>query len=184
MFGIRTQHSARPRNVIVPSAWRRHPVLAAAALFLALSAAADHLLMGHQEDDYRRYHARAFRVYAVIDGVTFEIDRADRDSDVTRVRLCGLTLPEPDPDEDPPGLAIAEATALARQLLLGQDVNLELAPSCSRDADRRLLAYAYLTSTGQQVNELLLVSGSVRIDSELQHPYAQRFKALQGRAQR
>lgn len=173
-----------PNHLTVPPLYRRHPVITVVIVVLVVAAVLDHVVAGHQEDDYRRYHGRSFRVVQVLDASLVEIDRADRRSPTTLVRLWGVSVSPPDPDEDPPDLASAEARVVATEMLLDREVRLELSPTRTRDEKRRLLAYVYLPSDARSVNELLLDGGSVVGDDSVRHPFARRFHDVQAKAKR
>jgi len=147
-------------------------------------------------DDHQRYHDRVFRVVRVVDGDTFDIDIPDADKPTTRVRLWGVDTPEVaksggtgrgrDGGASPTkGMHFGvEASAFARETLLGEDVRIVLAPDRTRGLYGRLLAYAFIDRDGPMFNELLLERGYAYADLRFEHVYKRQFKAIEKRARR
>ncbi len=169
----------------MPQFWRRRPAL---AVLLALGAGLvvcerGFGLLKHQ-DDYTRYHNQVFEVARVVDGDTVDIDVADRQDPITRVRLWGVDAPEAAGSSEGGMHFGAEASDFARRSLRGQSVRVVLAPHKSRGKYGRLLGYIILESSGEMFNEVLLREGYAYADWRFDHPYKRQFRALEQRARR
>jgi len=141
-----------------------------------------------QRRDVRSYDGRRFRVVRVIDGDTLEIDTADGEQPVTRVRLLGVDAPEaarvtPDGRTIPAEPLADQAGALAASLAEGRRVRLSLDPHQTRGYYGRLLAYVVLDD-GTRLGEHLLAAGLARADPRWPHPHTERYRLLQLSAER
>lgn len=137
--------------------------------------------------DTETYHDRAFDVVKVVDGDTFDIAAPDgkRDRPTTRVRLWGVDTPETVMPDAPPQHFGPEASAFARQTLLGAKVTLKIDRRRGKQRDKynRLLAYAYLPD-GRMFNELLVAEGYGYADPRFPHLHSRDFARRQAQARR
>ncbi len=180
----RSKPAVRP---MLPPRWRRRPCLSALLVGLFLLAVVDRAGWLHRlGDDRTRYHDKTFRVVKVVDGDTFDIGAPDGSRPSTRVRLWGVDTPEVVDPRYGTMYYGPEASAFAKRMVLGKDVRIELSPARSRDNKRhnRLLAYVYLTESGEMVNELLLTTGHAYADTRFDHVWAERFRELERKAVR
>ena len=159
---------------------RRRPVLTAVLLVACAGAVIDR----RAQDDYSRYHDRVFTVAAVVDGDTIDIAIADRGSPTTRIRLWGVDTPEIGGTSEPSMYYGPEASAYTEAMLDGGKVRLLLSPTKTRGLYGRLLAYVYVESTGQMLNEELVATGHAYADWRFPHPFKRRFKELETKARR
>ncbi|MCB9850508.1 MAG: thermonuclease family protein [Phycisphaerales bacterium] len=180
MFTKKTRNLL-PKSVIVAPFWKRRPV--ASVIVLAIAAAAI-LARGAPtaDDDFTKYHDRVFRVIHVADGDTFDIDIPDGKYAQTRIRLWGVDTPEVAGSRDGAMYFGAEASAFAKETLMGTRVRVLLAPERTRDKYRRLLAYVTLEDTGQSYGELLLENGLAYADWRFRHPYKSEYKRIEREA--
>lgn len=133
--------------------------------------------------DGTRYDRRVFRVAAVIDGDTLDLDVADGRSSTTRVRLWGIDTPELARDGR---LAQPGAEAARRrvgELAFGRSVTVRLEAHRLRGRYGRLLAYVMLPD-GTVLNERLLSEGLARADDRWPHREVQRYDQLEDQARR
>jgi endonuclease YncB( thermonuclease family) len=146
-------------------------------------------LLSRGRDERRTYHGLRAAVTRVIDATTLEIDLPDglRDAPVTRLRLLGVSSAPPDPEAPQPGeTSAAQAAVLARELVLGRAVRIELEPGPERDEQGRLCAHVELPD-GRSLAEALLEAGLVRADDRRphsrlgRHEEVERVARLQGR---
>ena len=163
------------------------------AVFVLLDRFAREPVVG---DDHQRYHDRVFRVVRVVDGDTFDMDVPDADRPTTRVRLWGVDTPEVAKGGhtrrgDDSGADQAkemhfgvQASAFARETLLGKDVRIVLAPDKPRGLYGRLLAYVFIDRDGPMFNELLLEKGYAYADLRFEHVYKRQFRAIEKRARK
>lgn len=132
--------------------------------------------------DKARYHGKVFRVLAILDGDTVEVDAPDGRSAATRVRLLGIDAPEMNYEDHRPACFAEEATAFTRELAGGKRVTVHL-----DDGDRtrcnygRLLAYLELPD-GTVLNETLLAEGYAYADLRFRHSYFHRYGQLEASA--
>ena len=174
---------ALPESIIAPSYIRRHAVGLAIVALLMVAVVCDRATyQPRQPDDQTRYHGKSFRVAHVVDGDTLDIDIADGDKQVTRIRLLGVDTPEVGHH----GTALMhfgpEASAFARQTLLDREVHVVLPPDRTRGKYGRLLAYVYLERGGRMFNEMLIEEGYAYADLRFKHVYYKQFKAMDKRA--
>ncbi len=179
---MRRRRGALPRSIVLPPALRRHRATIAVA-FVTLS-----LLLGERAlrgpaggSDLSRYHDRSFRVLKVVDGDTVDLDEPDAGKPFTRVRLWGVDSPELTGENGPMHFA-GEAKAFAEQSLLDRRVYIVLAPQDTRDRYGRLLAFVQAERGATMFNELLVEQGFAYADPRFDHPYKDRFMALEKRA--
>lgn len=112
----------------------------------------------------------------VIDGDTFEATVGGKKA---TIRLIGIDTPETVAPGQPVGCYGREASAYAKTLLEGKDVQLEKDVS-ETDRFQRLLRYAYLAD-GQMVNALLVQDGYAKAATfPPDVKYAERFAELEG----
>ena len=137
-----------------------------------------------QADDGTRYHDESFVVVNVVDGDTVDIDVPDRSHPVTRIRLWGVDTPEVAQGDKAGMYFAAQASAYARETLLGQRVHVALSPDKSRDKYDRLLAYVLLERGGRMFNEMLLEEGYAYADVRFAHHYSRQFRTLEKRARK
>ena len=88
-----------PDSIVLPPLWRRHAstslVLAVVATGIVCARSVDRSRLAPTTGgDTDRYHDKTFRVARVVDGDTLDIQVADRDKPVTRIRLWGVDTPE------------------------------------------------------------------------------------------
>ena len=135
--------------------------------------------------DFRKYHARTFRVTKVVDGDTLDVDEPDRRQKrkTTRIRLWGVDTPETVKPGTPPQHFGPEASAYAKQACAGQEVKLELDPDQTRGKYGRLLAYVFLPN-GRMLNRVLVREGYGYADPRFRHAYSAEFRRLQDQARR
>jgi micrococcal nuclease len=133
--------------------------------------------------DFARYHDKRFHVAKIVDGDTLDLAVPDGDHLVTRVRLWGVDTPEIGGDNGPAHFG-PEARDFARRTLLGREVHVVLTAEDTRDKYGRLLAFLQLDRGGIMFNELLIEQGFAYADPRFDHPYKERFTALEKRARR
>jgi len=133
--------------------------------------------------DAARYDGRPFRVVAVIDGDTLDLDVPDGRHAATRVRLWGIDTPEHARADRPAQPGADAATERATQLAFGQTVTVRLEPHRLRGRYGRLLAYILLPD-GTVLNERLLSEGLARADDRWPHRDVDRYNQLEDQAQR
>ncbi len=170
----------------VPRWYRRHPVLAALVVVLAILATADRLRRGPVgADDDQRYHNRVFAVARVVDGDTLDIAAPDGSNPTTRVRLWGVDAPELGGPRGREHFG-PEASDFTHAMLGGRRVRLELLPRRTRDRYQRLLAYVFLEGEDVSINARLLAEGYAYADRREahDHPLAAEFARLEDRARR
>lgn len=177
---IRQSQKAHSAGIRLLPFHRRRPVLTAVLLVACAGAVIDRRV----EDDYSRYHDRVFTVAAVVDGDTIDIAIADRGSPTTRIRLWGVDTPEIGGTSEPSMYYGPEASAYTKATLDGGKVRLLLSPTKTRGLYGRLLAYVYVDSTGQMLNEELVATGHAYADWRFPHPFKRRFQELETKARR
>ncbi|MEM6853667.1 MAG: thermonuclease family protein [Planctomycetota bacterium] len=133
--------------------------------------------------DAARYDGRTFRVVAVVDGDTLDLDTPDDGQPTTRVRLWGINTPEKARDGRPAQAGAAEASERAHALAFGQPVTVRLEPHRLRGKYGRLLVYVILPD-GTVLNERLLSEGLARADDRWSHRDMDRYAQLERQAQR
>jgi len=169
---------------MLPPLWRRRP-LATVGLLVALAAGvAAHWLKpsGSSADDYGRYHRKPFKVVKVVDGDTLDLDVPDGRHTRTRVRLWGVDSPEVAAGGRGEMHFGPEASAYARSELDGREVVVLLVQGKTRDRYGRLLAYLMLPGDDRTFNERLVESGHAYADGRFDHPYKERFSAVERHA--
>lgn len=126
----------------------------------------------YRPGDRRRYHRVTATVTQIVDGATLEVDIPDGDHPVTNIRLRGL-------DESSGSLDFLHSE------VAGRTVRLYLDPHRTpRDADGRILAYAYLDGEEEMLNERMILAGLARADAQSDHVYAVPFSQKQNIARR
>lgn len=172
---------------MLPPRWRRHPAWLAVVLVLLVVAVADRsgwLGRRRSAPSPSQYHDQIARVVHVVDGDTLDIDIPDGDRPDTRVRLWGVDTPETVHPKVGTMYYGPEASAFAKETLLGKRVRLELVPGQVRDRYERVLAYVYLVDSGVMFNELLLETGHAYADPRFDHVWKERFREIEARARR
>lgn len=133
--------------------------------------------------DATRYDGRTFRVVAVIDGDTLDLDAKDGRHATTRVRLWGINTPEHARADRPAQHGADAATQRATALAFGQSVTVRLESHRLRGRYGRLLAYVILPD-GTVLNERLLSEGLAQADDRWPHRDMDRYDQLEDQAQR
>jgi micrococcal nuclease len=170
---------------MLPPRWRRHPIVVGILFIAAVLAVVDRAgLFRWQGDDYSRYHNQVFTVVNVVDGDTIDVDARDGEHADTRIRLWGVDTPEVAKSKYGEMHYGPEASAFTKATVLGKRVRLELVPTRTRDKYRRLLAYVYVAETGEMLNELLVQTGHAYADPRFDHPFRERFRAMEAKAER
>lgn len=167
--------------------YRRHPGAVVALVVLVGLVVVGRLHRGEPVvavtgSDFERYHDRVFTVVHVVDGDTMDIDARDGSRKTTRIRLWGVDTPEVTGSPTGEMYWGPVASAFAKTTLLNEQVRLELLPDNTRGKYKRLLAYMYLTSTGEMFNEILLTQGHAYADVRFDHPRLDRFVSLEADA--
>ena len=133
--------------------------------------------------DGEKYGGKTFRVVAVVDGDTLDIDVADVDYPHTRIRLWGVDTPETLKENTPVQHFGPEASRFTKRLCMGQDVRIELDERQTRDRYGRLLAYVFLPD-GQMLNRRLVAEGCAYADPRYGHKHFDEFRRLQNEARK
>lgn len=137
-----------------------------------------------QAQDFERYHAKMFRVVAVVDGDTIEIDIPDGRHSRTRIRLWGIDAPETNDPNRGVMYFGPQATEFARRLVRGKQVQVYLdRDNRTRGKYGRLLAYVRLPD-GRFLNEVLLSEGFAYADLRFRHSFYHKYEQLQASARR
>ena len=173
-----------PPGIVVPPAYRRHPLVCVLVVVALLAAVGDRVWGRRLGDDYTRYHDRIFTVVNVVDGDTFDINAPDGEHQTTRIRLWGVDTPEVSGSKAGEMHFGPEASAFAKRTLSGKPVRIELSPTKTRGLYGRLLAYVHLVPEGDSFNELLLEDGYAYADWRFAHPLKRQYKTLEKRARR
>ncbi|MCH7591189.1 MAG: thermonuclease family protein [Planctomycetes bacterium] len=178
-----------PDSIVLPPLWRRH-----ASTLLVLALVASGVVCARSVDrsgvaptpggDTARYHDQTFRVARVVDGDTLDIEAADRDKSVTRIRLWGVDTPEVAGTRGGRMHFGPEASEFAKQTLTDRDVHIVLSPKRTRGKYGRLLAYVFMSRGGRMFNEMLLEGGYAYADLRFDHHYIDRFKRIEKHARR
>ena len=184
--------SRRPRvpdSIHLPSLWRRRAptlvLLAVVATGIVCARSVNRPNIAPTPGgDVARYHDRAFRVARVVDGDTLDIEIADRDKPVTRIRLWGVDTPEVAGTRAGRMHFGPEASEFAKQTLAGREVHIVLSPKRTRGKYGRLLAYVFMSRGGRMFNEMLLEGGYAYADLRFDHHYMDRFKRIEKQARR
>jgi micrococcal nuclease len=138
-----------------------------------------HPAASQSDDDVARYHGRSFAVARVIDGDTLELQVADGDAVVTKVRLLGVDAPESGHSQVGAMCFANEATAFVRQSAAGRPVTVYLDEGGdTRGRYGRLLAYIELPG-GVFLNERLLEEGYAYADLRFDHGYFRKYQQLE-----
>lgn len=175
---------ALPRSVVLPPALRRHRATIVAILSIAALLAGERAFRGPATgSDMTRYHDKSFRVVKVVDGDTLDLDAPDGEQVFTRVRLWGVDTPELRGENGPMHFG-SEARDFAERTLMGRELHVVLDSRDTRDKYGRLLAFVQLERGGTMFNELLVEQGYAYADPRFDHPYKERFSALEARARR
>jgi len=174
-----------PPTIRAPRFERRRLVSLAIVLFASGTIVCERSRHARpQGDDHARYHDRTFRVARVIDGDTLDIDIADGDKYVTRIRLLGVDAPETGHGRDGEMYFGTRASEFAEERLRGRTVHVVLPRERTRGKFGRLLAYVHLERGGPMFNETLIEEGLAYADLRFQHHYYRQFKAIETRARR
>lgn len=172
---------------------RRSGIIALSVLWVILLVWLDHRpaarrwrqqLSSHEQSqaDHEKYHAATFKVVAVIDGDTIDIDVPDGANRSTRIRLLGIDAPETAGDYSQTMYFGPQAKEFAKELLLGQSVTVYLdAPNPTRGKYGRLLAYVRLPD-GRFANEVLLTEGFAYADVRFDHSLFNKYRQLEASA--
>lgn len=120
---------------------------------------------------------KLYPVLRVVDGDTIDISL---DGVKTRIRLIGINTPETVDPRRPVQCFGKEASAKAKELLLGQNISIELDASQDKyDKYGRLLAYVYLAD-GTFFNEKMIREGyAYEYTYRLPYTYQKEFKEAQ-----
>jgi micrococcal nuclease len=172
---------------------RRNGIIVLFLLFVVLLVRLDHGGAGGRwrhrlrsqnqtEKDQEKYHAGTFKVVAVIDGDTIDIDVPDGANRRTRIRLLGIDAPEARSEYAEAMYFGPQATKFAKELILGQSVTIYLdTPNPTRDKYGRLLAYVRLPD-GRFANEVLLTEGFAYADTRFTHSLFNKYRQLESSA--
>lgn len=155
------------------------PVLVAVAFALSAASCKRSDAPAAAAGDIARYHDKTFHVARVVDADTIDIAVPDGDEPTTRVRLWGVDAPEMGHHRAADAYYATESTAFAERTLAGRDVHVMLVPNPTRGHFGRLLAYLYLQSGGPLFNEMLIEQGYAYADPRFDHPYCERFMAIE-----
>lgn len=120
----------------------------------------------------------------MVDGDTLDIDAFDGDKPTTRIRLWGVDAPEVAHSRTPDMYFGPQAVAFAERTLGGRSVHVVLSPGRTRGKYGRLLAYVFLERGGRMFNEMLLEEGYGYADWRFEHPYQDRFEAMEKAARK
>ncbi|NOX59938.1 MAG: hypothetical protein GXP29_13925 [Planctomycetes bacterium] len=163
--------------------WRRRPVLIAGVVLLLVGGFVQ-FFSPSSVDDFEKYHNRVFTVVQVADGDTFDIDLPDGKYPDTRIRLWGVDTPEVAGSRDGAMHFGAEASAFAKETLLGAKVRVILSRKDTRDKYNRLLAYVEPVDDDISFNERLIREGYAYADWRFDHPLKSQFKRAERKARR
>lgn len=121
-----------------------------------------------------------YTVVHVVDGDTVDVDI---NGETERIRLIGLNTPETVDPRRPVECFGKEASAKAKDILVGQKVKIETDPSQgARDKYGRLLAYLLLPD-GTLFNKMMIEEGyGYEYTYHLPYKYQEEFKAAEIRA--
>lgn len=193
MMGFRRRRPPIPSTVLLPPCWRRHWPTTLVVTLIAIVVVCDRAGRFSQPiavdaqargGDWARYHDRSFAVTYVVDGDTLDIDAADGDKPVTRIRLWGVDTPEVAKSNRGEMFFGPQASGFAKDTLEGRTVHIVLAPKRTRGKYGRLLAYVFLERGGRMFNEMLLEEGYAYADRRFPHPYRDQFQDIERRARR
>ncbi len=163
---------------------KRRLAIVLVLVLLALSAV-DHVgFFGFGGSDRVRYPDAVATVVNVVDGDTLDIDMPDGRRATTRIRLWGVDCPEISHDAGVPDAHFGRESAdFVQEHTVGRRVRIALDPNRTpRDKYGRLLAYVYLTDTGEMLNELLVAEGLAYADRRFTHALKHRFVKIEKRA--
>ncbi len=169
--------------------WKRRPFIALGLLVVGVGAFSQLRVTG-PTDDFDTYHNRVFTVVEVADGDTFDIDYPDGAHPDTRIRLWGVDTPEVAGSRDGAMHFGTEASAFAKDVLLGAKVRVILSPKRTRDKYDRLLAYVEFAEDdesgreGESFNERLIHEGLAYADWRFDHPMKSVYKKAEREARR
>jgi endonuclease YncB( thermonuclease family) len=137
-----------------------------------------------QVQDFKRYHAKTFKVVEIVDGDTIDIDVPDGRYNCTRIRLWGIDAPE---TNDPNRGVIyfgPQAAEFTGELARSKQVQVYLdEDNRTRGKYGRLLAYVKLPD-GRFLNEVLLCEGLAYADLRFRHSLYHKYEQLQAGARR
>ncbi len=182
---MRRRRPPLPDSIVLPGPLRRYRMrIVAVIVVLAVLAGERVLRSGATGSDMSRYHDRAFRVVKVVDGDTIDLDAPDGNKPFTRVRLWGVDAPEVAHGADTAMHYGVAARNFAEESLLNAEVHVVLVPLDTRDKYGRLLAFVEPQRGGVMFNELLIERGYAYADPRFDHPYKERFTAMEKRARK
>lgn len=182
---------------MLPPRWRRHLGILITVLVIVLAVVIERTVWSPvgkppevvrpdslNPDDAARYHDKTFAVVHVVDGDTLDIDAPDPGTGKakTRIRLWGVDSPEVARSGKGNMHFGPQASAFAKEILSGQEVQVVLSPRQTRDRFGRLLAYVILEQDGAMFNEMLIEEGFAYADPRFVHHYETRFAAAERRA--
>jgi endonuclease YncB( thermonuclease family) len=138
---------------------------------VAILSVLDHAgFFGHRAPDRQRYSNTEARVTKVDAFDTIEVDIPDGASPVTRVKLNGIVWFPPDENRPLSERFCDEALGFVKHNAVGKRVTLALDPARRvRDREGRILAYVYLTDSGEWLNQMLIERGLVDADRRTEH---------------
>ena len=131
------------------------------ALLLVTSLSDRSGLFAYSGDDWRSFNGRSFRAMDVLDGDTFRI--RTEDDQIVVVRLLGVDAPDP-----PSSHWSAEASRYTTARLKDRTITLRLDGTQTRDGQRHLLAYVFITDT-DNLNLDLIHDGQAYADRRTSH---------------
>jgi len=171
---------------------QRHRRLRLTVLLLIAAAAVTAIVVADRSGvfgrraipDDARYDGQTAVAVHVVDGDTLDIDIPDGDRPRTRIRLWGIDTPEIAQDDRPAAHFGPEAAALARQLVKGKPVRIQLEPQGrTRGTYHRLLAWVYLED-GRMLNALLVERGMAYADPRFPNSRSRELWRLQTAARK
>ena len=132
--------------------------------------------------DGQKYHLKKFTVVNIVDGDTFDLNVADGDEAVTRIRPLGIDTPETKHPKYPPMYYGAEATERTTALLLNKTVTVLIdTVSKSRDPYGRLLCFIELED-GRDFGQVLINEGYAYADLRFENGRYDEYEQLQKQA--
>ena len=162
--------------------WRRRLIwVAGLVVFVALVVADHRGGFGYRGTDLQRYEGQSFRVVAVIDGDTLDVEAHDGDHASTRVRVWGIDCPELARDRRAAEPWADHAAERARDLAYGESVRLRLQAHRVRDRFGRLLAFVELPG-GRDLAGTLLREGLAVADDRWPHDRLSAYAQLEAEA--
>jgi endonuclease YncB( thermonuclease family) len=146
------------------------------ALLLVTSLSDRSGLFAYSGDDWRSFNGRSFRAMDVLDGDTFRI--RTEDDQIVVVRLLGVDAPDP-----PSSHWSAEASRYTTARLKDRTITLRLDGTQTRDGQRHLLAYVFITDT-DNLNADIIRDGQAYADRRVRHTFASTFEAGEAEARK